>query len=102
MKKQKLKDLDTLMAQAMDNCDALISELYVYANPSYGCSINILDKIKYLKKSKRELEHYRRVSKRALRGDMLSNIELDTIGISKIKKMFNNIIGIKKYIKGLD
>ena len=53
MKKQKLKDLDTLMAQAMDDCDTLISELYVYANPSYGCSIDILDKIKYLKKFRR-------------------------------------------------
>ena len=102
MKKQKIKDLDTLIAQAIDNCDTLISELYFHANPSYGCSTNILDKIKYLKKSKRELEHYRRVARRALRGDMLSNIKLDTIGMSKIKKMFNNIIGIKKYIKGLD
>ena len=102
MKKQKLKDLDTLMAQAMDDCDTLISELYVYANPSYGCPLDILDKITYLKKSKYKLGHYRRITKRAIRGDMLSNIELDTIGISKIKKMFNNIIGIKKYIKGLD
>lgn len=101
MKKQKLKDLDTLMAQAMDDCDTLISELYVYANPSYGCSLDILDKIRYLKKAKCELEYYRRIVKRALRGDMLSNIELDTIGISKIKKMFNNIIGIKRHIKGL-
>lgn len=101
MKKQKIKDLDTLMAQAIDNCDALICELYVYANPSYGCSIEILDKIKYLKKSKYRLKHYRRVAKRALRGDMLANIELDTTGISKIKKMFKNIIGIKKYTKGI-
>ena len=101
MKKQKLKDLDTLIAQAMDDCDTLISELYVYANPSYGCSIDILDKIKYLKKSKGELEYYRRIVKRTLRGDILSKIQLDTIGISKIKKMFNNIIGIKRHIKGL-
>ena len=102
MKKQKIKDLDTLMAQAIDNCDTLVGELYFYANPYYGGTIDILDKIKYLKKSKYKLERYRRVAKRALRGDMLANIELDTTGISKIKKMFKNIIGIKKYIKGLD
>lgn len=101
MKKQHIKDLDTLMVQAIDNCDTLICELYVYANPSYGCSINILDKIKYLKKSKYRLEHYRRVAKRAMRGDLLASIELDTTGMSKIKRTFNNIIGIKNYTKGM-
>lgn len=101
MKKQRIKDLDALMVQAIDNCEKLICELYVYANPSYGCSINILDKIKYLKKSKYRLEHYRRVAKRALRGDLLAKIELDTTGMSKIKRTFNNIIGIKNYTKGI-